>query len=170
MSHHVPTSATLVVACTTLLATGFGSDVPAAFRDAAAPNALVGTWRLVEHWNRDSAGVLTHQFGPNPVGYFIHDGTGHFSVQIMRTPPIGALPETPDSAALRALRELVGGYFGGFGTFTVDTGRAESVYHVEGSTVPGNVGTDVRLLYRIARDSLFIGDGTTWRRVWMRVR
>ncbi len=59
---------------------------PCAFADDA--DAFVGTWRLVEHSNWDSSGALVQNFGPNPIGYFVHDRTGHFSVQIMRTPAI----------------------------------------------------------------------------------
>jgi hypothetical protein len=100
------------------------------------------------------------------MGYFVHDGTGHFSVQIMRTPPRHAFPASSDTAGQR---ELIEGYYAAFGTFTVDTDRAESAYHVEGSTVPPLIGTDGRIPYRVSGDSLIIGDGKTWRRVWLRV-
>ncbi len=132
----------------------------------ATQTGLIGTWRLAEHWNRDSTGLLTHQYGPQPIGYFVHDATGHFSVQIMRTPPLRAFPAIEDTAGLR---RLIDGYYAAFGTFTVDTGRGESVYHVEGSTVPSLIRTDVRLPYRLSGDSLIIGDSKTWRRVWLRV-
>ena len=127
---------------------------------------LVGTWRLAEHWNKDSTGALTHAYGERPIGYFVHDVTGHFSVQIMQTPPLRAWPAITDSTGLRRLIE---GYYAAFGTFTVDAGRLESVYHVEGSTIPTIIGTDVSLPYRVSGDSLIIGDSKTWRRVWLRI-
>jgi hypothetical protein len=134
---------------------------------APARPSLVGTWRLAEHWNKDSAGTVSNQYGPQPVGYFVHDETGHFSVQIMRTPALQALPAITDTARVRGVLD---GYYAAFGTFTVDTVRGESIYHVEGSTVPTIIGDDGHLPYRLSGDSLIIGDSRTWRRVWLRVR
>ena len=131
------------------------------------PATVEGTWRLVEHWNKDSTGTLTHQYGPHPIGLFIHDATGHFSVQIMRTPPDRAIPTSTDSAGVRELPEA---YYAAFGTFAVDNAKGESVYHVEGATVPQLIGTDARLPFRLSADSLIIGDDHTWKRVWLRVR
>ncbi len=52
----------------------------------------------------------------------------------------------------------------------MDSMRSESVYRIEGSTRPQLIGTDARLPYRIEGDSLIIGDGKTWHRVWQRLR
>jgi len=141
---------------------------PCAFADDA--DAFVGTWRLVEHSDWDSSGALVPMFGQNPIGYFVHDRTGHFSVQIMRTPPIRPSAEDPDSLTESELRELFQGYYAAFGTYTVDSMRSESVYSIEGSTRPQYIGTEARLPYRIEGDSLIIGDGKTWHRLWQRVR
>ncbi len=170
MNHRPATSSVLVAVCAAFCATGFGAEVAAAQHQAVSPDALVGTWRLVEHWDRDSSGALTQQFGPHPVGYFLHDATGHFSVQIMRTPPMRSIAVGPDSVALASLRELFDGYYGAFGTYSVDAARAESVYHIVGSTRPNLIGIDADLPFRVVGDSLIIGDDETWRRVWIRVR
>ncbi len=170
MNHRPATSSVLVAVCTAFCATGFGTEVAAAQDQAVSANALVGTWRLVEHWDRDSGAAVTQMFGPHPVGYFMHDATGHFSVQIMRTPPMASIAVEPDSAVLASLRELFDGYYGSFGTYAVDAGGAESVYHIVASTRPNLIGTDADLPFRVVGDSLIIGDAKTWRRVWLRVR
>ena len=164
MNRNVGTASVFVTGCA-LLVLVLAPPALTAQRDRA-PVALVGTWRLAEHWDKDSTGVLTHRFGPQPVGYFVHDAARHFSVQIMRTPPLRALPASADTAGLR---QLIEGYYAAFGTFTVDPDRGESVYHVEGSTVPSIIGTDGRLPYRLSGDSLIVGDSKTWRRVWLRI-
>ena len=133
-------------------------------------DAFVGTWRLVEHSDWDSSGALVPMFGPNPIGYFVHDRTGHFSVQIMSTPPIRPSAEDPDSLTESELRELFQGYYASFGTYTVDSMRSESMYQIEGSTRPQLIGTEMPLPYRIEGDSLIIGDGKTWHRLWQRLR
>jgi hypothetical protein len=137
---------------------------------AAGPDAFVGTWRLVEHSNWDSSGKLVPQFGAHPVGYFIHDETGHFSVQIMRTPAIRPSAAETDDLTPDELRELFQGYYASFGTYVADTSRSECAYRVEGSTRPQLIGNEARLPYRIQGDSLIIGDDKTWRRVWQRLR
>ncbi len=141
-------------------------------RQVPTPSAdpLVGTWRLVEHVNWDASGNLVPQFGPNPIGYFVHDAAGRFSVQIMRTPAVRPFAAGPDGGTLEELRDLFRAYYAAFGTYTVDANRGESIYHVEGSTRPELIGTDVHLPYRREGDSLIIGDGKTARRVWQRVK
>ena len=109
MNHRPANASVLVAVCTAFCATGFGAEVAAAQDQAVSPNVLVGTWRLVEHWDRDSGAAVSQMFGPHPVGYFMHDATGHFSVQIMRTPPMASIAVEPDSAVLASLRELFDG-------------------------------------------------------------
>src|SRR5688500_11940578 len=81
---------------------------------------LIGTWRLVEFWDRDSvAAPKRYLYGEKPTGYFVYDPTGHVSIQIQKgpTPPIianergedwfrKALPEE-----LRVTLEAFRGYF-----------------------------------------------------------
>ena len=88
----------------------------------------------------------------------------------MRTPAIRTSAEEPDSLTPSELRELFQSYYAGFGAYTVDSMRSESVYRIEGSTRPQLIGTDARLPYRIEGDSLIIGDGKTWHREWQRLR
>ena len=61
--------------------------------DAAVPvvrthtTALIGTWRLVEFWDRETpSSPLVYRYGQKPTGYFTYDPTGHVSIQIMRGP------------------------------------------------------------------------------------
>jgi hypothetical protein len=85
----------------------------------------------------------------------------------MRTPPARAVPASTDTAAIR---KFIEGYYAAFGRFSVDGTKGESVYHVEGSTVPRLIEADAPLPFRLSGDSLIIGDDSTWRRVWVRVR
>jgi lipocalin-like protein len=131
--------------------------------------AMVGTRQLAEYSNWDSTGTLVQEFGPQPAGYIILDGTGHFSVHIMRTPPMRPFSKA-DTPTPSESRELFRTYYGGFGRYVVDSAQSMIVFHVEGGTRPDFVGTDVRLPYQLTGDSLILGDGKRWRRVWLRVR
>jgi hypothetical protein len=136
---------------------------------ANSTRSLLGTWRLVEDSDWDSAGTLIQNYGPNPTGYFVYDPTGHVSIQIMRMPPVPPFAAGPDSASDAELRKLFDSYVGYFGTYTVDSKRSVIVHHVEGGTLPNYIGTDQVRPFRLAGDSLIIGDGKTWRRLLLRV-
>jgi hypothetical protein len=125
----------------------------------ASTQPIAGAWRLAEHVNWDSSGKPVPQFGPNPVGYFVHDEAGRFSVHIMRTAPVQPSTAAPDGL----------GYYGSFGTYTVDRERSQCAYRVEGSSRTELVGTEARLPCRVEGDSLIIEDGKTFRRVWRRL-
>ncbi len=172
MNHHMPTSSLVTTALVVILGSAGSSCTSVAQRVPVPPadaDTFVGTWQLVEHSNWDSYGALVQNFGPNPIGYFVHDRTGHFSVQIMRTPAIRTSAEEPDNLTQSELREHFQDYYASFGTYTVDSMGSESVYRIEGSTRPQLIGTEARLPYRIYCDSLIIGDGKTWHRVWQRL-
>ena len=135
---------------------------------AAGVAALIGTRRLAEYSNWDSRGSLVRAFGPDPIGYIFFDQTGHFSVHIMRTPPVPPFAAGPENPTPSEAHELLQSYYGAFGTYDVDTAQSMIVFHVEGATRPDFIGTDVRFPYRLAEDSLIIGDEKTWRRIWVR--
>jgi hypothetical protein len=143
-------------------------------RPGRGPNALIGTWRLVEFADLDKDGNWQHRFGEPPRGYFVYDTTGHVHIQIMKVPPLAAFPEAniaigrPPSAeqALAAYSA----YVAYFGTYTVDATKGVVTHHVEGSLAPEFTNTDQPRPFKLEGDRLEIGDGKTWRRGLERVR
>jgi len=136
---------------------------------------LVGTWRLVEFWDRDSlAAPLVYRYGQRPTGYFIYDATGHLSIQIMRGPdPFRVDSARGESWFLKAspdeLRRAVQDYRAYFGTYTVDSAHGIVSHHVEGDSRGLYTGSLQERRYRLVGDSLIIGNDTTNRRVLLRV-
>ena len=144
---------------------------------AADPRTgLIGTWRLVEFWDRDSSsGPLVYRYGRNPSGYFVYDPTGHVSIQIMRGPD----PFRVDSArgeqwfergTLDELRHASGDFRAYFGTYAVDSARGLIWHNVEGDSRGLYTGTRQRRRFRLSGDTLLIGNDTTARRLLVRVR
>ena len=137
--------------------------------------ALVGTWRLVEFWDRASATApFVYRYGQRPTGYFIYDATGHVSIQIMRGPDSFRVDSTRGeqwfmSATADELRRASEDYRAYFGTYTVDS-PGVLIHHVEGDSRGLYTGSRQRRQYRLAGDTLFIGNDTTERRVLVRVR
>ena len=138
-------------------------------RAARAPNALVGTWRVAAVENRDSAGALVLPFGDRPAGYFVYAPDGHFQMQIARTPMTPRFAAGADRGGTGdELRAAFEGYFAWFGRYAVDE-RARTVTHrIEGSLWPSYAGTKQPRPYRLAGDSLILGDERTARRVLIR--
>ena len=138
--------------------------------------ALIGTWRLVEFWDRASlTSPFVHPYGQRPTGYFTYDATGHVSIQIMRGPESFRVDTARgeqwfETATHEELRRAVESYRAYFGTYVVDETRRSVVHKVEGDSRGLYTATDQRRRYRLVGDTLFIGNGTTSHRLLVRVR
>lgn len=121
-------------------------------------NHIVGSYRLVEHWNKDAGGNTIHQFGPSPLGYMSFDAAGNFSVHIAAGAGNSTLADTAG---------LLNRYYSAFGAYQVK--EDVIVFAPRGATQAELVGGEGRFPYRFENGDLVIGDDKTWRRVWRRV-
>jgi hypothetical protein len=101
-------------------------------------------------------GTITQHWGAEPLGLWFFDANGSMSVQIVD--PDHKLFEsgdflrpTPEEAT-----QAIKGYFGYFGTYTVDKEVGEVVFHVKGAAYPNYIGTDQQRYYSIEGDTLKI--------------
>ena len=137
---------------------------------------LIGTWRLVEFWDRDSTGApKRYAYGERPTGYFTYDPTGHVSIQIQRGPELQRVAsdrgeEWFQNATPEELRATVRAYRAYFGTYTVDRAAGVVIHRVEGDSRGFYTGSAQTRTFRLVGDSLIIGNDTTARRVLVRVR
>jgi hypothetical protein len=137
---------------------------------------LVGTWRLVEFWDRDSAAARKrYTYGEQPTGYFVYDPSGHVSIQIQRgpMPPVIKAERGEEwfrKASREELRTAVESFRAYFGTYSVDPQQSVVVHHVEGDSRGLYTGTQQRRRFRLIGDSLILGNDATARRVLLRVR
>jgi hypothetical protein len=151
-----------------------------AVRDTTNPSAeateLVGTWRLVEFWDRDSVRTpKRYAYGEHPSGYFIYDPTGHVSIQIQQgpTPTTVARDRGEDwfqTSTPEELRAAVRAYRAYFGTYTINRAEGVVIHQVEGDSRGLYTGSAQRRKFRLIGDSLIIGNDSTARRVLVRVR
>jgi hypothetical protein len=85
------------------------------------------------------------EFGDNPPGYFIYDGTGHLAIQVMENP---AKKDPPVSFAY-------------FGTYRVDAAKGIVDHHASGA-VEGDGSAGPKVRQYIGKDELrpfrFAGD------------
>ena len=131
------------------------TSVPAQGRQSS----IVGTWRFVEITDIDSTGATVHYYGDKPCGYIIYTATGQVSVHIAQC--LTAETSAPELAAT---------YNGYFGTYTVNEARRLVTHQVEGGSAPDYIGTPQQRPFKIAGDTLTLGDGRSWKRVLVRVR
>ena len=126
---------------------------------------LPGTFELVSLETRRSDGATTRPFGDHPIGMFVFDRAGRFSVQLTDNLP------TPNE----------GGYVAMFGSYVVDERQRTFTATPRGAIDPNMIGTDV-VRHVAFDDELAIFNTTpqhvdgievttyiTWRRVRQRV-
>ena len=105
---------------------------------------LVGSWRLLSVEGRSTDGKVTLEYGPKPLGRLTYDASGRMSVHLLnpnrrRFASGDFLRPTPEE-----LKEAFEGYFGYFGTYTVDETAGVVTHHVEGAAYPNYIGTAQR--------------------------
>ena len=131
---------------------------------------LVGTWRLIEFSNLDTASnTWTHPYGKNPKGYFSYSRNGTVNINISSEIPLQIPKDSLKNFKinLTTLRQKYA--VGYFGTYTVDKEKGMVIHHVTGGTIPEYINSDQRRPYILKNDTLVIGDNKTWKRVLIRV-
>jgi hypothetical protein len=115
------------------------SIIPASL--AQKQSAVVGNWKVVSVTTTNDKGVVQNPFGKNPVGFITYTADGRMSVIINasdRKPLSGddraAAPVAERAEAFATMVAYAGRY-----TFTGD----KVVHHVEASSMPNDVGTDL---------------------------
>lgn len=88
---------------------------------------LVGTFELVALESRRSDGEITHPFGDHPIGMFMFDLSGRYSVQLTD-------PDRPPDQ---------GNYLATFGSYVVAEDRRMFILTPRGAADPQLIGTEV---------------------------
>ncbi len=119
-------------------------------------NDLVGTWHMVSIEGRSTDGTVTQYYGSEPLGLWFFDDEGYMSVQIAN--PDRKLFESGDflRGTPEELKTAFEGYFGYFGTYTVDEPVGEVIFHVDGAAYPNYIGTDQQRYFSIDGDQLTV--------------
>jgi hypothetical protein len=143
----------------------------AATRLSPGPD-IVGTWRLVEYWNRDAADQpKTYPYGEQPLGFIIYDRAGNVLVQIAKNPQRPRVAKEDFARmTVEELRAMLQEYVAYFGTYTVDAAHGVVIHHVAADLRREYTATDQRRTFQLSGDELIIGDSRTWLRRFVRIR
>jgi hypothetical protein len=142
---------------------------------AQTANELAGRWTLVSN-DIDQDGKKIDNFGPNPKGELMLDGSGHFILLNGRSdlPKIAAGSRVSGTAEEN--KAIVQGSIALYGTYSVDATTKELVFNIEYSTYPNWKGQVQRRPFAVAGDKLTytVPPAATGRGashlVWQRVR
>jgi hypothetical protein len=110
---------------------------------------LVGTWRLVSYTGQGADGRATNEYGANPRGRLIYDKGGRMSVHLADPRRKPFVSGDPLRAAPDEMKDAFAGYFGYFGTYTVDEKAGVVTHHVEEASYPNFAGTNQRRFFTL---------------------
>ena len=127
---------------------------------------LIGTWRLVEFADLDSAtSTWTYAYGKNPKGYFTYTKNGIVNLNISSETPLKISEDSAKNYNMNLLNWVDNNSVGYFGTYSVDKFKSIVTHHVKGGSLPWYIDTDQPREFILKGDTLIIGDSKTWKRV-----
>ncbi len=108
---------------------------------------LVGAWRLISVETRRANGEIIYPFyGRHPEGLLIYDRSGWMGVQIVSDPkptvPTTSSRERFLKASPAEKEKAIDGYYGYYGTWTVDPSGATVTHHIQQSLYPAERGEE----------------------------
>lgn len=133
-----------------------GGGVASYAAAATLKEQIVGTWTVVSSIN-ERDGKKTEALGPHPVGYYMFDQTGHYSLQSMRTDLPKFVSNNKNTGTDAENKAVVQGINTIFGTYTVDEKDRSITVHIIGGSFPNWAGADQK------RSIEIVGDTLTWR-------
>ena len=115
---------------------------------------LVGSWRLVRYEAGAQGEPAAAIYGPNPSGRLMYDAAGRMSVHVVdprrrKFVSDDRLVHTPEE-----VREAFDGYFGYFGTYTVDAAAGTVTHHIAAASFPNFAGTEQKRYFVLSGDRL----------------
>jgi hypothetical protein len=129
-------------------------------------NKLIGTWRLVEFADLDSAtSTWTYPYGKTPKGYLTYSKNGTVNLNISSETPLKISKDSAKNYNINLQNWVEHFSVGYFGTYTVDFNKSIVTHHVTGGSLPWYIDTDQPRPFILKGDTLIIGDNKTWKRV-----
>ena len=144
--------------------------------DAAGQTAkeLVGSWTLVSV-SVEQGEKKVEPFGPNPNGSLMLDGSGRFSITVIRAGLPKFASNNRQAGTAEENKAAVQGSLAYFGTYSVSEADRMISMQIEGSTFPNWNGTEQKRLFTLAGDQLTLTNptgsvGGTTQIVWRRAK
>lgn len=135
------------------------SDIACASRTRSL---LLGAWTLVSWSELLPSGGVEYPLGPDARGLLTYTEDGHVTAQLVRSAQARFVHEDWRQASRPESASAWLGYFGYFGTFTVDDRQQAVIHHIAGSWFPNLVGTNQVRRFKLDGDRLILHADTPW--------
>jgi Lipocalin-like domain len=126
---------------------------------------LVGAWRLKEWSEHTADGEIRYPLGQSATGQLMYSADGYVAAQLMRPGVPKFAQEDWREAGADETKAAWLGYFGYWGTYSIDAKKHAVVHHIEGSWFPNLLGTDQLRVYKIDGQQLILDADTSWGKV-----
>jgi hypothetical protein len=130
-------------------------------KSAGNAQKVCGTWQVVSANNVRADGSLEPmpEYGPNPLGYLMYEGTGHMCVSLANPKPARwAKSDKPTSAEIV---QTANDFFAYCGTYEVKEQQGDIIHRPEMSSWPHYVGTDQMRHFKLDGDTLELSGAET---------
>jgi hypothetical protein len=105
---------------------------------------------------------VSSPLGDDPAGLLMYDGAGAVSAQLMRRNQPRFQDDDWRRATATEKAAAWSGYFGYFGTYTIDEPAGTITHHISGSWFPNLVPTEQTRRYSLEGDRLALRAETPW--------
>ena len=163
------TKTTLIFLAVLITSGSFGQTKKKLERNEDSANGLVGTWKLIDFSDLDSASnTWIHPYGKNPKGYFTYTSNGIVHLNISNENPLKLSRDSLHSTKF-VYSDFMKNSVGYFGEYEVSLEDSVVIHKVKGGSIPFYIGTNESRPFILKGDTLIIGDNKTWRRILVRI-
>jgi hypothetical protein len=141
---------------------------------------FIGAWKLVSCEARSSNGEVSYPYERNPFGLLMYDSGGNMSVLIMRRDRPKFASDNRWGGSSEEIKTAFEGFIAYCGTYEVNEEKGTVIHHVEGSSLPNEMGTAKVRVFKFSGDQLSlitppqpVGEGqltAPWHLIWVRTR
>ncbi len=122
--------------------------------DTEIAKQFIGSWSLVSWIATRPDGTTFHPYDENPVGRIMYQDTGKMVACLMRRERIPFASDNRHAASPTEQKAAYKDFVSYFGSFTIQEAEGTVTHHVEGSTFPNWIGTDLVRSYHFAGNNL----------------
>jgi hypothetical protein len=117
---------------------------------------LVGAWKFLSMKAKRPNGELIHPYGEDLYGMLVYTASGHMSFLGMRRGRPQFASDDPFEGTPEEMQAAFEEFDAYCGTYNVDEEKGTVTHHVEGSRLPGWVGTDQVRHFRLSGKRLIL--------------
>jgi hypothetical protein len=132
---------------------------------------LLGAWKLVSWQQIHEDGSVAYPLGDDAAGQLMYTDSGHVSAQLVRARQPRFASDDWQQATADEMAGAWPGYFGYFGTFSVDIDAGAVIHHVQAGWFPNVAETEQVRRFHFQDGLLVLDAETAWgvvRIIWER--